>query len=308
MSHSYFSSSEESLPQIAESIRIQRESLPSAPSSMESLPHSKYSPVSPEFREIGYDGDLTDQTFMPYSPYKLSARINQVIDDALIPSPLHSRSSKASTRSITPSSSLLSYSSNGLNSQRDPSQYYRKQKQHDLPTTLITEQRPKQVDQTPHRMSKHWKYRLSSIAQDHRSNLQHEISNMYDTLTSITITPSKHKPSSSTSSAVKMKPRTNPAERRTPAIPLSPYQHLGAKVWEEPSKRSRSSEAPGSKSNTRRSFPLSSLFRSDATMEKSKKMTARESESKRRRAELKKRIVMIGVADQFPDGRVNRWV
>ncbi|KAL9101834.1 MAG: hypothetical protein Q9187_009195 [Circinaria calcarea] len=120
---------------------------------------------------------------------------------------------------------------------------------------------------------------------------------MYDTLTNISIGPSKFKPS------LNLKKRTTiPRDMRSPAIPITPYQYLGAKAWEA------SPKSPKPKSAKKKHFSLPSKLDSPTKWYKlssrgSNKASAGEKEAEKRREELRKRIVVIGAADQFPDGR-----
>ncbi|KAA6415588.1 MAG: hypothetical protein FRX48_00304 [Lasallia pustulata] len=177
--------------------------------------------------------------------------------------------------------------------------------------------------------------RLESIASQRRASIQQGLSHMYDTITSFSIGSSKPKSGTETSSSQIWR------ELRSPAIPTTAYQQLGPKAWEapksprikSPSKRHnpfrsgsqesatanrQSSPAPTQNSKARPppsprsprlvaskiaaalhggTAQVGSLLRIETPAQQEAKL-------EQRREQLKKKIVMIGAADQYPDGQL----
>jgi hypothetical protein len=85
-----------------------------------------------------------------------------------------------------------------------------------------------------------------------------------------------------------------PRELRSPAIPVTPYQHLGARAWAGEDGRGEG-EGGGWVGAVLARFAAWRARRREAGRE-------------RRRGALKSRIVVVGVADQGPDGKASRWI
>jgi len=162
--------------------------------------------------------------------------------------------------------------------------------------------------------------RFGSISSERRASLQQGLSNMYDRVAKI----STWSPIPTTNK----KRATIPREARSPAIPITPYQQLGTKAWEPAPKSPKSPKHKPPKGKT--PFAILSTSRrvvkgpdtpyphTAASEQRSGKGPAlqdllnkpkvRRTASEKRRDNLKKKIVVVGAADQYPDGRVNQWM
>ena len=258
-------------------------------------------PVSPfTFRAIEYQVEYDH----PDTP--ISSRIVDVVDGSLLPSPL--RVSVIKDQDQPPSGSSGTASSDNAHKpgrRQSFHSYARKVLHTRKASTEETERRRiMSVASTkyPHMSLQPpppWRDRVSSMASQRRESLQQGLSHMYDTLTNISIVPSKLKPS------LNLQKRTTiPRDMRSPAIPITPYQHLGTKAWEA------SPKSPKPKSAKKKHFSLPSKIDSPTKWYKlsnkgSDKTSAGEREAEKRREELRKKIVVIGAAEHFPDGRVS---
>ena len=273
-------------------------------------------------------------------PSAMSPRITDVVDQSLVPSPLRFSTvdyNRVGSRFSSDSSSDAGSCHSGL---RDTVQSYARQKFSKRSVTPDAEIRtylPLPLPPKP-------KSRLGSIASQKRASIQHGIEEMYDTLTSFTRSPLRHKPP-----AIELDSNRKariPRERRSPAIPLTPYQLIGAKAFEDTassksSKTSLLTSLGSRKSRSKPRTPTSSL-RSPARSRESysqspvgpskkrpiiKKLAAvlssgttqvesavgletnrvKRSKSEKRRAELKKKITVLGIGDHQAAGD-GRWV
>ena len=187
------------------------------------------------------------------------------------------------------------------------------------------------------------KSRLGSIASNRRASIQHGIEGMYETLTSFSLSPAKHKPSSM---QLDNTGKVRNTRERSPAIPLTPYQMIGAKAFEDtassrssktsflPSRSSKESQRkPGTPISSKKSQigsegnfllppevaspkrPLSkklaAAFSNGTTQIESamglETNRVKRSKSEKRRAELKKKITVIGLGDRQLAGG-GRWM
>ena len=130
--------------------------------------------------------------------------------------------------------------------------------------------------------------RFRSISSQRRASIQKGLSTMYDTLTGLSIRPSRLR-STVTASARSPIPR----EARSPAIPVTPYQRMGKKAWETPP------QTPKLKTTKKSRFSFFPDSRNAVAMDATKRPTVRKTESEKRREALKKNIVLIGPTDQY---------
>ena len=302
------------------------------------------SPAPPVIEAIPYYSDND------YFPSPISATITDVVDHSLIPQPLRVSSldseRPSSHFSITSSDSDTDRIHHGV---RDSLKAYARKAFH-LPKASAEEKERERIISIAEAKypfmsppSSRRPSRLGSIASQRRASIQQGLSHMYDTITSLSIGPSKPK-----SSAEAKKRGLISRELRSPAIPTTAYQQLGPKAWETP-------KSPKVKSPIKRHFSFRSGSQQSATTSRpsspvpsqdsklrpprsprsplsprlvTSKLAAavhggtaqvgsllgiespaqQEAKLEQRREQLKKQIVVIGAADQYPDGRVNRWV
>lgn len=209
-----------------------------------SVLHSRFSTVAGFIPKPVSDYD--------YSPSPMSPRIIDVIDDSLIPLPLkynrpeetsrpssHFSSSSSELKSVHDSvrGALRSYARKAFHLQKSFDNRNKKLSRKSTSSLEI----PNIISSTSRRGS-----RIGSIVNQRRASIQHGLSNMYDTLTNLSITSSKAKPALNITAT---KNARVPRALRSPAIPITPYQKLGRKAWEvgsTSSKVSRSSRSPKS--------------------------------------------------------------
>ncbi|KAL8927639.1 MAG: hypothetical protein Q9172_001268 [Xanthocarpia lactea] len=169
----------------------------------------------------------------------MSSRITDVVDQSLVPAPLRFTSFEESERPGSRFSSSSSEAGNHHERIRNSLRgMARKAFHHKVPSSnsgdtdwAAFDRYQERRGSTPRRQS-----RMGSLLSERRASIQQSIIGMYDTLTSLT-TPSKGAkpaPVVTSSQAKPHKPRI-----RSPAIPLSPYQIQGPKVWETSSKSSK---------------------------------------------------------------------
>ena len=263
-----------------------------------SSPH----PVSPfTFKAIEYQAEYDH----PDTP--ISSRIADAVDGSLLPSRLTVSATKDQERSPSRLSEASSNQERAHETKRRQSFHSYARKVLHTPKASAEETERRRVMSVASAKYPHmglpppppWRDRVSSMASQRRESLQQGLSHMYDTLTNISIGPSKFKPS------LNLKKRTTiPRDMRSPAIPITPYQYLGAKAWEA------SPKSPKPKSAKKKHFSMPSKIDSPTRWYKlssrdTGKASVEEKEAEKRREELKKKIVVIGAADQFPDGRVS---
>ncbi|MCJ1374752.1 hypothetical protein MMC20_005984 [Loxospora ochrophaea] len=239
-----------------------------------------------------------------HPPTPLSARITDVVDHSLMPSPL--RISQIS-RSERPSSHFSSSSSNADSIHDGIRGSFRAyaRKVLNVPKASAEDTEKKRIMSVASAKYPHMnldltkRSRLSSVASQGSASIQQGLSNMYDTLTSLSVGSSKAKPTIDIAST---KRKDIVRERRSPAIPVTPYQHLGRKAWETP-------KSPKQKS-PKKIFPFLPRSRSNATRfgRPTGQDPLRRTNSERRREELKKKIVVIGATDPYSVGRVSHWL
>ncbi|KAL8781578.1 MAG: hypothetical protein Q9213_005928 [Squamulea squamosa] len=169
----------------------------------------------------------------------MSSRITDVVDQSLIPAPLRyipfEENERPPSRFSSSSSEAESHHDRFQNSLRGMARkafHHRTQsKTTDESDWAAFDRFQERRGSTPRRQS-----RIGSLVSQRRASIQQSIAGMYDTLTTLT-TPSKGAkpvPVVTSSSSKTHKPRI-----RSPAIPLSPYQIQGPKVWETSSKSSK---------------------------------------------------------------------
>ncbi|KAL8999669.1 MAG: hypothetical protein Q9169_001486 [Polycauliona sp. 2 TL-2023] len=179
------------------------------------------------------------QAISPMAP-----RITDVADQSLIPAPLrytlYEESERPSSRFSSSSSEAGSHRDGIRNSLRGIARkafHHRAQsKTTDETDWAAFDRYQERRGSTPRRQS-----RIGSLVGQRRASIQQSISGMYDTLASLT-TPSKGTrpaPVVTSGPSKAHKPRI-----RSPAIPLTPYQMQGAKVWETSSKSSKKTSKP----------------------------------------------------------------
>ncbi|KAL8796710.1 MAG: hypothetical protein Q9195_001100 [Heterodermia aff. obscurata] len=265
-------------------------------------------------------------------PSKMSPRITDVVDQSLVPSPLRFSSyEEPGSRFSSDSSSDAGSCQSGL---RDSVKSYARKTFSKRSFTQESIDKDKRNSASPPKP----KGRLDSMASHRRASLQHGIEEMYDTLTNFSLSPAKPKTPAmqlETNNEVRI-----PRERvRSPAIPLTQYQMIGVKAFEdtESPKSSKTSFLPSLSSRGSRRKPGTSTrdpnfsspespsskrpvvkkwaaaFQSKTTQVESamglETNRVKRSKSEKKRAELKKKITVIGLGDDDsqPPGSVN-WM
>ena len=252
-------------------------------------------------------------------PSKMSPRITDVVDQSLLPSPLKfSHCDEPVSHFSSDSSSDTGSCRSGI---RDSMKSYARK------TFSKRSFTPEAVDKDKHSSASppKPKSRGGSMGSQRRASLQHGIDEMYDTLTNFSLSPPKQKPP-----PMQLEPKSKvriPRERRSPAISLTPYQMIGVKAFEDAGspKSSKTSFLPSlsSKGSRRklgtstRSSDLSSPERPGPKRPVVKKWAAafqskttrmestmgletnrvKRSKSEKKRAELKKKITVVGLGD-----------
>ena len=277
---------------------------------------------------------VSDQLYSDtgHLPSKMSPRITDVVDQSLVPSPLRFSSyDEPGSRFSSDSSSDAGSCQSGL---RDSVKSYARRTFSKRSFTTEAVDKDKSNSASPPKS----KSRLGSMASQRRASLQHGIEEMYDTLTNLSLSPAKNKPPAmqlETDSRVRI-----PRERHSPAIPLTLYQMIGVKAFEdaESSKSGKTSFLPSlsSKGSRRRqgtstgSANLSSpestspkrpvvkkwaaAFQSKTTRMESamglETNRVKRSKSEKKRAELKKKITVIGLGDddRQPPSSSGNWM
>ncbi|KAI4136036.1 MAG: hypothetical protein LQ347_000155 [Umbilicaria vellea] len=302
------------------------------------------SPAPPVIEAIPYYAEND------YFPSPMSATITDVVDQSLVPQPLRVSSfdseRPSSHFSMTSSGSDMDRAHHGV---RDSLKVYARRAFH-LPKASVEEKERERIMSNAEAKyplmsppSSRRPSRLGSIASQRRASIQHGLSHMYDTITSLAMGPSKIQ-----SSTDPMKRAQISKELRSPAIPTTAYQQLGTKAWEtpkspkvkSPSKKHFSFRSSSQKSaaSSRQGSPTPSQgskarsLRSPMSPRSPRVVTSKiaaavhggtaqvgsllgidtparqEAKTEQRRERLKKTIVVIGNADPYPDGRVDRWV
>ena len=196
------------------------------------------------------DATYSDQSYLPES---MSPRIIDVIDHSLVPSPLHvdagnvspthnnslrpemesrpssSFSSDSSHSSI--SSIIDSYLSKSRRTKKTKRLRTKPSKRKSSSESTQKGRKGSQTSSTFSRLSSSFsatRGRLGSVASHRRKSVQRGIDNMYDTLARFSLAPKAVPPLN------RMNPHKKgiPRERRSPAIPITPYQMYGKKAWE----------------------------------------------------------------------------
>ena len=265
----------------------------------------------------------------PY--YPVSPRITNVADDnGLVPSPLYSSTSRLSQTSTSKHSQLGTEISTRLSSDfsiapsekasiysaaaRDSLERFQGKTFSSPPIQNNPERhRPPHIEtvqKTAPELAR--EYRRASLSSPRTprtprspwrksgASIQNGITSMYDTLTGLAPSKSKHKTSKSVPFTATIREDVGtpiPLDRRTPAIPKTAYQHLGAKAWELEDKSSGKHKVKDKKG-----------FFDKVVGSGEKKISSKDKESAKKREELKGKIRVIGLANQSPDGQVNSWI
>ena len=266
----------------------------------------------------------------------LSPRITDVVDHSLLPSPL--RFSDATYDEPTSYFSSDSSSDGGSckSGIRGSMKSYAKKKLSKRKDTLDAAETTRLTSpQKP-------KSRLGSTVSQQRASKQRGVEDMYDTLNSLSLSPGRPK-----TPAMEFEKIHIARERRSPAIPLTQYQMIGAKAFEDTAstKSSKSSfllsrsskeskRRPDTPTRTKKTsneyagkyfalpedtspkrLPLSkklaAAFSSGTTQLESamglNTNRVKRSRSDKKRAELKKKITIVGLGDgQLAGG--GRWM
>ncbi|KAL8817523.1 MAG: hypothetical protein Q9223_003656 [Gallowayella weberi] len=287
-----------------------------------SVLHTRSS-VVPAFTTAEYH--FTQQVFSPLSP-----RITDVVDQSLVPAPLQFTSfeegERPPSRFSTSSSELESHRDGIRNSLKDTARkafHLKKGFKVTNETDYAAFDRfQERRGSTPRRQS-----RIGSLVSQRRASIQQSIAGMYDTLTSLA-TPTKGAkplPVVTNGPARAHKPRI-----RSPAIPLSPYQLQGPKVWETSSKASLLSQ--DGKSEIRFSTPIynaslvqdkkpknrsmvnkfASAFQSGSVQMESavglNTNRVKRTKSEKKRQELKGKIKVIGLGEPSAGASGSQWL
>ncbi|KAL8774724.1 MAG: hypothetical protein Q9209_000663 [Squamulea sp. 1 TL-2023] len=232
----------------------------------------------------------------------MSSRITDVIDQSLIPAPLQyvpfEGSERPSSRFSSSSSEVGSHQDGFQNSLRGMARKAFHHRTHSKTTDetdwAAFDRFQERRGSTPKRQS-----RIGSLVSQRRASIQQSIAGMYDTLTSLT-TPSKGAkpgPVVTSNPSKAHKPRI-----RSPAIPLSPYQIQGPKVWETSSKSSKKT----TKSDKARSAGAGhvSLASQDKTSHIRFSSPMYSTTSRREEIEPKTRSMVNKLASAFQSGTV----
>ncbi|KAL8762128.1 MAG: hypothetical protein Q9184_001813 [Pyrenodesmia sp. 2 TL-2023] len=283
------------------------------------------------------------------APIPMSGRITDVVDQSLVPSPLRVTSSfeeyERPPSRFSDSSSDAERHHDGIRKSirgiAHKAFHSRKESKDTDDTDWSAFTRfQERTSSTPRRQS-----RVGSFVGHRRTSIQHSISGMYDTLTSLT-TPSKPvKPTPvATTAPVKLhKPRI-----KSPAIPLTPYQEMGPRAWETASRASKKTSKsdktrsdgashlslptkdrkaqvqfntpiytaplPADKSPKPRSMvnKLASAFSSGTNQVESavglNTARVKRTKSEKKREELKRKIKIIGLGDASTEKTEGHWI
>ena len=282
------------------------------------------------------------QTLPPASSYSSlyyppSPHITNVVDHGLVPSPLYSSTSKLSQISASMQSQLGTEVSSRLSNEfsvassrkasihsvaaRDSLDRFQGKTFSSPPIQNNPERhRPPPVEIVPKTAPELAReYRRASVSSPRAprtprspwrksgASIQSGITSMYDTLTGLAPSKSKHKSSKSVPSTTQAPRKAMstpiPLERRMPAISMTPYQHFSTKAWELEEEKAKSGKQL-QKAKEKKGF-----FEKVVSPGGEKKISSKkEKESARKREELKGKIRVIGLADQMPDGTVNHWL
>ena len=278
------------------------------------------------FRTVEYEPE-----YFPEPP--ISARITDVVDQSLVPSPLRFSKSDDSDRASS------QYSGNAKNGETERPVWRRSirtSREKSFPVSKISAEEKKIKRALSAASAKYphmnlqpppWRERLNSVASQQRASMHQGPSNVYETLRRLSSGSGKSK---HISTAHPKKRVHIPRELRSPAIPVTAYQTYGTKAWEKSPKslkspkpklpKQKSPEAQPSESGSgtsdtarKKGFPLlpktlvQPIWQSVGGKGR-EKHSSKGKASEKRREELKKKIVVIGLADQYPDGRVSQWM
>lgn len=291
-----------------------------------------------------HSSNLPTSTCEPYSDYsylpsQMSSRITNVIDQSLLPPPLrysrHEEKSRPSSHFSTSSSESYGFPYGVRDSIRT---YARKALRLDKKTHKKTQSGTSEMPLVSSLAPRRPSTTDSTIGQ-RRGSIQQGISNMYDTLASFSIQPTKPKPKPPASIQIPDENKVRvPRGIRSPAIPTTPYQKLGRESWEKP-KSGKRLKSPDFKSTRTSDFPnphgndmdtlsystpitaksvsimnkITSAFHTGTVQVETaaglNKLSIKRIKTERRREALKKKIVVIGLENHSPGGRDDHdWV
>ena len=238
-----------------------------------------------------------------------SANITQIVDQSLVPPPLH-----AVSRTPSPIHSISHISSKSLTTASSQPLSLPPQKQHSLsvyarralkrPSISQEEKEHKRImsiasAKYPYMASSPTADSASQAPQRRRSSLQDRLSNLYSNIAHFSLSPSTQKPLHNRSPMSIVTPHTpvspltpgsGSSSHRSPAIPITPYQRLGTRAWEmEP-------DSPVS--------PVEEKSPKKERMSFLSRRRARKKEEKRERwrEEVKKNIVIVGPSEAISGG------
>ena len=258
----------------------------------------------------------TSQEFLPitygsghsHSVPSTSANITQIVDQSLVPPPLH-----AVSRTSSPTHSVSHISSKSLTITSSQPLSLPPQKQHSLSVYARRAlKRPsisreeKEHERIMSIASAKYPYMaapptdsVSKTPQRRRSSVQDRLSNLYSNISHFSLSPSTQKSVHNRSPMSIVTPRTpvspltpgsGSSSHRSPAIPITPYQRLGTRAWELEPDSPVSPEEEKSPKKERMSF----LSR--------RRARKREEKRERWREEVKKNIVIVGPSEAVGGG------
>ena len=237
-----------------------------------------------------------------------SANITKIVDQSLVPPPLHTisrASSPVHSISHISSKSLTTTSSQPLSlppqKQHSLSVYARRalkrpsisreEKEHERIMSIASAKYPYMASSPTGSVSQH--------PQRRRSSIQDRLSNLYSNITHFSLSPSTPKAVHDRSPMTIVTPRTpvspltpgsGSSSHRSPAIPITPYQRLGTRAWEMEPDSPVSPEEEKSPKKQRMSF---------LSKRRAKK---KEQKVERWREEVKRNIVIVGPSEPMGGG------
>jgi hypothetical protein len=234
----------------------------------------------------------------------VSARISRVVDESLVPAPLHTGQCDVDTQS----SSHISISSASTTSNRQSLgasfRSYAKKTMERVRPSAGARKHKREISTAP------WKYphtgnspypsqrRFSSRTSQSSGGIRDRLSGVYDALTQLSVTPSGLRPTLKISG----NPGPHARRARSPAAQMTPYQHMGTKAWEKP-RPPKPAKPQKPKSPTSPKSPLQRMSFLAMRAARSK-----EGNAEKRREELKKKIVVVRAADPGTDEIIDNWI
>ena len=235
------------------------------------MPSRKTSQVPPD---VVIDVPYSDESYLPAS---MSPRITDVIDHSMVPSPLHvdaesvspaekaglslDQESRPSTSSQFSSDSSHSDISSIIDNYLGKRRWIKKSgalrskpgRHKSSSGSTQKGRKSSHTSSTFSRLSSSFsatRGRLGSAASHRRKSVARGIDSMYDTLTKFSLAPRPVTPLYLKNN----KKRAIPRAKRSPAIPITPYQMYGRKAWEM-EKAAKSPKKPKFRISTKRKKP-----------------------------------------------------